>query len=109
MILPPVDVYDVNSWRELPKATERVKYRICNEGKQNKITSVATRNRQVLEALIEKPVVASSRCRISARVAELREPGFLIDTMMYYFEENDRYGIYVLRSNVECISKGGTK
>ena len=101
---PPSDVFDVNSWGELPNTRARKKYRIINEGKRNKITNVSTRARQVLEALIEKPVVASSRCRISPCVDILRTLGFHIDTMMYYFDTGECYGIYVLRSNVECLS-----
>ena len=103
--IPPVDVYDVSSWRELPDTCEPAKYRICNEGRRNKITSVAKKQRQVLEALMQKPVVAASRCRISDCVSQLKKKhGLQIDTLMNDFNDGC-FGIYVLKSNVECLSK----
>ena len=102
--IPPSNVYDVSSWGELPDTTEKAKYRICNEGKRNKITSVAKKQRQVLEALCEKPIVAASRCRISSCINKLRdEHGLQIDTIMYDINDGC-YGIYVLKSKVECLS-----
>ena len=102
---PPLDVYDVSSWRELPDTCEPAKYRICNEGRRNKITSVAKKQRQVLEALMQKPVVAASRCRISDCVSQLKKKhGLQIDTLMNDFNDGC-FGIYVLKSNVECLSK----
>ena len=104
---PPLDVLDANRWSEFPNLRTRSTYRVLIEGKRNKIINVSARSRQVLEALLEKPVVASSRCRISPVIDKLRQAGFDIHTLMYYLDSGDCFGIYVLQSNVECISKGG--
>lgn len=104
---PPLDVLDANRWSEFPNTRIHAKYRVLIEGKRNKLINVSARSRQVIEALMIKPVHASSRCRISPVIDKLRQAGFIIHTLMYYKDNGDCFGIYVLKSNVECISKGG--
>ena len=102
---PPLDVHDVNSWRELPATIKPAKYRICNENGKEITAYISKKQRQVLEAVMQKPVVAASRCRISNCISLLKNNyGVQIDTLMFESGEGC-YRIYFLKSDVECISE----
>lgn len=99
---PPAGTLFVSRWAELgPEPGSAVFTIRGKDGRKTEVT-VKGRRRQVLEALMLRPVCSASRCRISeAKRALTHEHGIEIITQGYQPDDKgERFGVYFLAANV---------
>ena len=104
---PPPNTKRIYRWADLPDAAKPAKYRVETPGEQARIITVSRRKRQVLEGLMQSPVLAASYCRLSDNVLPLRRDHGVAITCTLYKQDpetgRDRYGVYTLDSKVTRI------
>lgn len=97
----------IYKWADLPGDTKPAKFTIECEGKEPRTITVSRRKRQVLEGLMETPILAASYCRISDNVLPLRRDyGLDIACTVYKNDPDtgrDIYGVYTLANTVTRI------
>ncbi|WP_439521077.1 hypothetical protein [Marivita sp.] len=104
---PSADTKRIYKWANLKADTTRASFLIENEGiKPFKIT-VSLKKRQVLEGLMQSPIMAASYCRISDQVLPLRRDyGVNIVCTIYKNDPEtgrETFGVYTLVSKVTRI------
>ncbi|WP_170387013.1 hypothetical protein [Ruegeria atlantica] len=96
-------------WADLPNLTTPALYRVTDPGQEPRKIYASKHKRQVLEGLMRSPLYAASYCRLSDQVLPLRrDDGVNIECKMYRGDAEtgrQKYGIYVLVSQVELISE----
>ncbi len=101
----------VYRWADLPNLTAPALYRVTDPGQEPREIYASKHKRQVLEGLMRSPLYAASYCRLSDQVLPLRrDDGVNIECKMYRGEADtgrQKFGIYVLVSQVELISERG--
>lgn len=107
--LPPSNALRVYRWTDLPNLTAPALYRVTDPGQEPREIYASKHKRQVLEGLMRSPLYAASYCRLSDQVLPLRrDNGVNIECKMYRGDAEtgrQKYGIYVLVSQVELISE----
>ncbi|NOD48722.1 MULTISPECIES: hypothetical protein [unclassified Ruegeria] len=109
--LPPANALRVYRWADLPNLTAPALYRVTDPGQEPREVYASKHKRQVLEGLMRSPLYAASYCRLSDQVLPLRrDDGVNIECKMYRGDADtgrQKYGIYVLVSQVELIEERG--
>ena len=106
----PANAWDVTKWADLPDKTAQARYRIVREGKRNRIVTVSKKRRQVLEGLMQRPVISASRARLSDKVLHLKREIYVdIETLVYANEEGGEFGVYFLKCDVQYLGDVSTR
>ncbi|WP_407493989.1 hypothetical protein [Pseudooceanicola sp. MF1-13] len=83
---------------------------MVTNGSETSTITVAGLNRQVLETLMEAPLVCASTVRLAANVHCLAGKGVMFDTIHNAVQlpgKHRRSAIYVLKSDVRRVEEGG--
>lgn len=109
---PPSNTKRVYKWNDLPNETKPARYIIEDEGQPPRTITVSRRKRQVLEGLMQSPLLAASYCRISDQVLPLRRDFGVNITCTIYKKDPETgreiYGVYTLESKVTRIDGGAS-
>lgn len=106
---PPINTQWIISRSDLPSRRGSARYAVRQLDGTYETIILSNRKRQVMDALIRRPIYCASPVRLSDIVLLLRrENGIDIETE--FFQENDgientRYGIYVLIDRVRYLGE----
>src|SRR6056297_153551 len=106
---PPENTQWIMSRFDLPLRRSNAQFRITKANGVSENITLNNRKRQMLQALMRSPVYCASPVRLSDIVFRLwRENAINIETQLYQdhdFDENIRYGIYVLTDQVRYLGE----
>ncbi len=108
-VRPPANALDAQSWKDLvPSSPGYTAFSVTNGDQKPRVVMCSSHLTQTMRTLIERPLYAASRCRLSHYVSELRSAGVLIDTIGYRNDDETGrrlFGVWFLRSKVSEVPK----
>ncbi len=108
-VRPPANALDAQSWKDLAQSSPGyTAFSVTNGDQKPRVIKTSSHLTQTMRTLIERPLFAASRCRLSQYVSELRSVGVLINTVGYRDDEETGrrlYGVWFLQSKVLEVAK----